>query len=103
MSTSPAATPRPSVVQLAIKEKAALYAAYIPMFADGGIFIPTTRDYKLGDDVYVLHHPAGRPAALPDRRQSGVDHPGAGSRQPHPGRRRALPGRREIADAQDPH
>jgi type IV pilus assembly protein PilZ len=46
--------PRPSVIQLAIKEKAALLAAYIPLFADGGVFIPTTRDYKLGDDVYVL-------------------------------------------------
>ena len=59
MATTPApvlagATPRPSVIQLAIKEKAALYAAYIPLFADGGVFIPTTRDYKLGDDVYVL-------------------------------------------------
>jgi type IV pilus assembly protein PilZ len=51
---STASTPRPSVIQLAIKEKAALYAAYIPLFADGGVFIPTTRDYKLGDDVYVL-------------------------------------------------
>ena len=47
-------TPRPSVIQLAIKEKAALYAAYIPLFSDGGVFIPTARDYKLGDDVYVL-------------------------------------------------
>ncbi len=54
MSTAAPTTPRPSVIQLAIKEKAALYAAYIPMFADGGVFIPTTRDYKLGDDVYVL-------------------------------------------------
>lgn len=48
------ATPRPSVIQLAIKEKAALYAAYIPLLAEGGVFIPTTRDYRLGDDVYVL-------------------------------------------------
>jgi type IV pilus assembly protein PilZ len=51
---SAANSPRPSVIQLAIKEKAALYAAYIPMFLEGGIFIPTARDYKLGDDVYVL-------------------------------------------------
>lgn len=51
---STAATPRPSVIQLSIKEKAALYAAYIPMFTEGGVFIPTTRDYALGDDVYVL-------------------------------------------------
>ncbi|MDO9089700.1 MAG: PilZ domain-containing protein [Burkholderiaceae bacterium] len=55
MSTAPAPpTNRPSVIQLAIKEKAALYAAYIPLFTEGGIFIPTVRDYKLGDDVYVL-------------------------------------------------
>ncbi|MGE4243039.1 PilZ domain-containing protein [Ramlibacter sp.] len=54
-TTAPAPnTPRPSVIQLAIKEKAALYAAYIPLFSDGGVFIPTTRDYRLGDDVYVL-------------------------------------------------
>ena len=55
LSASPVgASARPSVVQLAIKEKAALYAAYIPLFAEGGVFIPTSRDYKLGDDVYVL-------------------------------------------------
>lgn len=54
MSAAPPTAPRPSVIQLAIKEKAALYAAYIPLFADGGLFIPTSRDYKLGDDVYVL-------------------------------------------------
>jgi type IV pilus assembly protein PilZ len=47
-------TPRPSVIQLAIKEKAALYAAYIAAFTEGGIFIPSAKDYKLGDDVYVL-------------------------------------------------
>lgn len=56
MSSVPAASTasRPSVIQLAIKEKAALYAAYIPLFTEGGIFIPTTREYRLGDDVYVL-------------------------------------------------
>lgn len=57
MSTTPppsAAAARPSVIQLSIKEKAALYAAYIPLFADGGIFIPSSREYRLGDDVYVL-------------------------------------------------
>lgn len=60
MSTTPpasspaAAVSRPSIIQLAIKEKGALYAAYIPLFKEGGVFIPSTRDYKLGDDVYVL-------------------------------------------------
>ena len=51
---SAAAGARPSVLQLAIKEKAALYAAYIPLFKDGGIFVPTNKDYALGDDVYLL-------------------------------------------------
>jgi type IV pilus assembly protein PilZ len=45
---------RPSVIQLVFREKGALYAAYIPLFAEGGLFVPTTRDYKLGDDVYLL-------------------------------------------------
>lgn len=45
---------RPSVIQLVFREKGALYAAYIPLFADGGLFVPTTRDYKLGEDIYLL-------------------------------------------------
>lgn len=58
--SQPASNPaRLSVIQLAIKEKAALYAAYIPLFAEGGIFIPSTRSYRLGDELYVL-------IALPD-------------------------------------
>ena len=45
---------RPSVIQLVFREKGALYAAYIPLFADGGLFVPTNRDYRLGDDIYLL-------------------------------------------------
>ena len=45
---------RPSVIQLVFREKGALYAAYIPLFADGGLFVPTTREYKLGEDIYLL-------------------------------------------------
>lgn len=51
---SPTATPRPSVLQLALKEKGALYAAYIPLLGEGGIFVATQRQFRLGDDVYVL-------------------------------------------------
>jgi len=50
---APAAT-RPSVIQLVFREGGALYAAYMPMFSEGGIFVPTTRDYKLGEDIYLL-------------------------------------------------
>ncbi len=84
-------TPRPSVMQLAIKEKAALYAAYIPLFAEGGIFVPTQRDYRLGDDVYVLltlpddpqRYPiAGRVAWLTPERASGNRTQGVGIQFP---------------------
>ena len=51
-TTAPAS--RPSVIQLVFREKGALYAAFIPMFADGGLFVPTTREYRLGEDIYLL-------------------------------------------------
>ena len=54
---APAPSPnagRPSVIQLVFREKGALYAAYMPTFSEGGIFVPTTRDYKLGEDIYLL-------------------------------------------------
>ncbi|MFM2055043.1 MAG: hypothetical protein RL456_3080 [Pseudomonadota bacterium] len=51
---SPAPAPRPSVIQLVFKEKGALYSAYIPLFAEGGLFVPTAREYRLGEDVYLL-------------------------------------------------
>jgi len=49
-----AAGARPSVMQLVFREKGALYAAYMPVLSDGGLFVPTTRDYKLGEDIYLL-------------------------------------------------
>jgi type IV pilus assembly protein PilZ len=42
------------VIQLAIKDLSALAAAYMPILMNGGIFIPTDREYQLGDAVYVL-------------------------------------------------
>ncbi len=94
MSTNPSpstAAARPSVIQLSIKEKAALYAAYIPLFADGGIFIPSSREYRLGDDVYVLlslpddpqRYPvAGKVAWVTPAKASGGRTQGVGIRFP---------------------
>jgi type IV pilus assembly protein PilZ len=89
--TAGPSAPRPSVIQLAIKEKAALYAAYIPLFTEGGMFIPTARDYKLGDDVYVLltlpedpqRYPvAGKVAWVTPARAAGNRTQGVGIRFP---------------------
>lgn len=52
--TNAAQAPRPSVLSLAIKEKAALYAAYMPFLKHGGIFVPTNKPYKIGDEIYLI-------------------------------------------------
>ncbi len=51
---SPATISRPGVLSLNIREKAALYAAYMPYLKGGGIFIPTNRQYQLGEEVFML-------------------------------------------------
>jgi len=88
---SPLSGPRPTVIQLAIREKGALYAAYIPAFTDGGLFIATDRDYRLGDDIYVLvtlpddhqRYPvAGKVAWITPPRASGNRTQGVGVRFP---------------------
>lgn len=98
MSTPPTAA-RPSVMQLAIKEKAALYAAYIPFFEDGGVFVPTAREYRLGDDVYVLltlpddtqRYPvAGKVAWVTPARASGNRTQGIGIQFPKDEKSRTL-------------
>jgi type IV pilus assembly protein PilZ len=43
-----------SLLSLSIKDKAALYAAYMPFINNGGLFIPTAKDYKLDDEVFML-------------------------------------------------
>ncbi len=42
------------ILSLNIKDKNALYAAYMPFLKNGGLFIPTTRQYELGDEVFML-------------------------------------------------
>jgi type IV pilus assembly protein PilZ len=49
-----ASAARPGVLSLNIREKAALYAAYMPFLKGGGIFIPTSKNYALGEEVFML-------------------------------------------------
>lgn len=37
-----------------IDDKQELYAAYMPFLINGGLFVPTTKDFKLGDEVLIL-------------------------------------------------
>ena len=45
---------KPGVLSLAIKEKSALYAAYMPYIKGGGLFIPTNKNFKIGEEVFML-------------------------------------------------
>jgi type IV pilus assembly protein PilZ len=61
----PASVARPSVLSLNIKEKAALYAAFMPYLKNGGIFVPTSKAYNLGDEVYLLLSLMDDPSKFP--------------------------------------
>lgn len=45
---------RNGILSLTIKDKSVLYAAYMPFVENGGLFIPTNKSYKLGDEVFML-------------------------------------------------
>lgn len=57
--------PRPGAISLNIKENAILYAAYMGFIKGGGIFIPTARSYKLGDEIFMLISLMDDPTKLP--------------------------------------
>lgn len=57
--------PRPGAISLNIKEKPILYAAYMPYVKGGGVFIPTTRTYRLGDEIFMLISLMDDPTKLP--------------------------------------
>lgn len=42
------------ILSFAIKDKAALYASFMPFIRNGGLFIPTTKRYQLGDEIFLL-------------------------------------------------
>ena len=100
-SAAGAAAPgaRPSVMQLVFREKGALYAAYMPLLADGGLFVPTAREYRLGEDIYLLlslpddpqRYPvAGKVAWVTPNNASGGRTQGVGVRFPADDKTRAL-------------
>lgn len=53
-TTATAPIGRPSVLSLSIKEKSALYSAYMPLLKNAGIFVPTNKSYRLGDEIYLI-------------------------------------------------
>ncbi|KAI3594524.1 Type IV pilus biogenesis protein PilZ [Cupriavidus sp. U2] len=52
---------RPNVLSLSIKDQAGLYAAYMPFLARGGIFVPSNRPFRLGEQVFLVLSLLDRP------------------------------------------
>jgi type IV pilus assembly protein PilZ len=46
--------PRQGILPLTIKDKTALYNAYMPFVRGGGLFVPTAKRYNVGDEVFIL-------------------------------------------------
>ncbi len=59
------ATGGQGILSLAIKDKPALYAGYMPFVNNGGLFIPTSKAYKLGDEVFMLLTLMDNPERMP--------------------------------------
>lgn len=53
-ATDKAPPARATALSLSIKDLGILHAAYMPFVKGGGIFIPTAKLYRLGDDIYLL-------------------------------------------------
>ncbi|NVK21744.1 MAG: PilZ domain-containing protein [Kangiellaceae bacterium] len=55
----------PGILTIHVEDKDDLYAAYMPFVENGGIFIQTTKEYNLGDEVFMLLSLIDEPEKLP--------------------------------------
>tara|TARA_A100001391_G_scaffold193431_2_gene168685 strand:- start:859 stop:1206 length:348 start_codon:yes stop_codon:yes gene_type:complete len=56
---------RSGILSLSIKDKAALYAAYMPFIGNGGLFVPTEKAYQLGEEIFLLLSIMDEPEKIP--------------------------------------
>lgn len=53
------------VLTVTIQDKSVLYGAYMSFLHNGGLFVPTNRSYRLGDEVFMLLTLMDEPEKLP--------------------------------------
>lgn len=63
MSITP--TMRRGILSVAIENKEELLKAYMPFITNGGLFVPTTWSYQLGEEVFVLMSLMDEPDKIP--------------------------------------
>jgi type IV pilus assembly protein PilZ len=49
-----AGTSKHGILSISIKELPVLYSAYMPFLENGGLFIPSRKQYDMGDEVFIL-------------------------------------------------
>ncbi len=54
MNVKAATGARQGILSLAVKDKNALFQAYMPFVKHGGVFVPTPKRYFIGDEVFLL-------------------------------------------------
>ncbi|MGD8346870.1 MAG: PilZ domain-containing protein [Lysobacterales bacterium] len=42
------------ILSLTINDRQALYRSYMPFISGGGLFVPSTKKFNLGDEVFLL-------------------------------------------------
>ena len=53
------------ILSLTIKDRALLYAAYMPFVHNGGLFVPTNKQFELGEKVFILLALMDEPEKMP--------------------------------------
>jgi len=53
------------VLTVTIQDKSVLYGAYMSFLQNGGLFVPTDRSYRLGDEIFMLLTLMDEPEKLP--------------------------------------
>ena len=56
---------RHGILSLTIKDRAVLYAAYMPVVRHGGLFVPTNKKYELGEEAFILLALTDEPEKIP--------------------------------------
>lgn len=45
---------RKGIISFSISDRGALYSSYMSYLQNGGLFVPTARNYEIGDEVFLL-------------------------------------------------
>ncbi len=56
-----------AVMHVHVEDPLRLHRAYMPFIVGGGLFIPTSRHYRLGDELFLVLHLPHTPDPMPVR------------------------------------